>query len=392
MKIVILTIPAYGHINPQLALASKLAAKGHDVTFYVHPKFVDYVSSYGFHVKAYVNFDLTGFEAKDLIIAAGGILKAAENIYPTLSHELEQEKPDLIVRDLLAFWGYIIEQKQMVRTTVTIPILVFTPLLALRFVKTFLQIIKQGFVAYKDTFLPLQTEMNKFCHEVGIKPILLPKLPMLYGRENIVFTYPNLQPGYRFMDKQRFAFMPEIFVASKIKNDFVLESKPKIYLSLGTLYNKDQELFISILEQLDLDKYQVIVSTGNMDTKLLAKKFSKAVIRQFINQSQLLPQVDLVIFSGGMNTTRECIAHKIPMLIIPLIIDQEIQADITARKGMSVKLSRDRVLSDHNLVMHTVEDILSRREAFVAKIENFLQLNDSHGVSNLRITPDLTID
>ena len=93
-----------------------------------------------------------------------------------------------------------------------------------------------------------------------------------------------------------------------------------IYLSLGSLGSGDVELMRKLIDELAASPHQVIVSMGPQHDQLtLAGNMTGA---EFLPQTSILPQVDLVITHGGNNTVTEALYFGKPMVVLPLFWDQ----------------------------------------------------------------------
>ena len=134
---------------------------------------------------------------------------------------------------------------------------------------------------------------------------------------------------------------------------------PLIYLSLGSLGSADVELMRSLVASLAGAPYRVIVSKGpQADEFELAENMVGA---EFLPQTSVLPQVDLVITHGGNNTVTESLYFGKPMVVLPLFWDQYDNAQRLDETGFGVRLDTyrhsggeltaaiDRLLADREL-------------------------------------------
>jgi MGT family glycosyltransferase len=129
-----------------------------------------------------------------------------------------------------------------------------------------------------------------------------------------------------------------------------------LYLSLGSLGSADVELMQRLVGVLAETPHTVIVSKGPQHELFdLADNMTGA---EFLPQTSILPQVDLVIHHGGNNTTTECFHFGKPAVVLPLFWDQYDNAQRVDELGLGVRLRTysctgeqlagavDRLLSD----------------------------------------------
>jgi MGT family glycosyltransferase len=113
-----------------------------------------------------------------------------------------------------------------------------------------------------------------------------------------------------------------------------------IYLSLGSLGSGDVELMRKLIDELAASPHQVIVSMGPQHDQLtLAGNMTGA---EFLPQTSILPQVDLVITHGGNNTVTEALYFGKPMVVLPLFWDQYDNAERIDECGLGVRLDTYR--------------------------------------------------
>jgi MGT family glycosyltransferase len=93
-----------------------------------------------------------------------------------------------------------------------------------------------------------------------------------------------------------------------------------IYLSLGSLGSGDIPLMERLVEVLGATPHRYVVSKGPQhEAYELAGNMAGA---EFLPQTSLLPQVDLVITHGGNNTITEALHFGKPTIVLPLFWDQ----------------------------------------------------------------------
>jgi MGT family glycosyltransferase len=121
----------------------------------------------------------------------------------------------------------------------------------------------------------------------------------------------------------------------------VLADRPEgsalIYLSLGSLGSADVDLMKRLVEVLGRTPHRFIVSKGpQADLYELADNMVGA---EFLPQTTIIPQVDVVITHGGNNTTTESLHFGKPMILLPLFWDQYDNAQRMDELGFGVRLA-----------------------------------------------------
>ncbi len=109
-----------------------------------------------------------------------------------------------------------------------------------------------------------------------------------------------------------------------------------IYLSLGSLGSADVELMKRLISILGKTNHRFIVSKGPQHSSFeVAENMYGA---EFLPQTKIIPQVDLVITHGGNNTVTEAIHFGKPMIVLPLFWDQYDNAQRVDETGFGVRL------------------------------------------------------
>ena len=213
--------------------------------------------------------------------------------------------------------------------------------------------------AYRDAHADLHADFSAFCEDRGAPP--LPELEFMFESPwlNMVVypdevdyararplggTWHNLQTSVRATD-----------------GPYGVEegSGPLLYLSLGSLGSADVDLMRTLIAELADGPCRVIVSKGPQHDQL--ELASNMVGAEFLPQTSILPQVDLVITHGGNNTVTESLFFGKPMVVLPLFWDQYDNAQRVHDTGFGVRLDTyrhtreqltgaiDRLLADDGL-------------------------------------------
>ena len=193
---------------------------------------------------------------------------------------------------------------------------------------------------YARTHAPLHADFDAFCRERGAPP--LPELEFIHESPFLnLWLYPdevdyarrdplggnwhNLQASVRTTDDAW--TLPEPLAGGE---------GPLVYLSLGSLASADLELMQGLITSLADSPYRVIVSKGPQHDQL--ELAPNMVGEEFLPQTSVLPQVDLVVTHGGNNTVTESLYFGKPMVVLPVFWDQHDNAQRIDETGYGKRL------------------------------------------------------
>jgi UDP:flavonoid glycosyltransferase YjiC (YdhE family) len=137
------------------------------------------------------------------------------------------------------------------------------------------------------------------------------------------------------------------------------EGSALIYLSLGSLGSADVALMKRLVDVLGTTPHRFIVSKGPQHNDF--ELADNMVGAEFLPQTTIINQVDLVITHGGNNTTTESLHFGKPMIVLPLFWDQYDNAQRIHELGFGISLDTysfsdnemlsalDTLLGDHDL-------------------------------------------
>jgi UDP:flavonoid glycosyltransferase YjiC (YdhE family) len=132
-----------------------------------------------------------------------------------------------------------------------------------------------------------------------------------------------------------------------------LPHRPTVYVTLGTIWNTDMDVFRLVIEALR-DRVNLIITVGRQnDPATLGPQPAGVIIRTYIPQHELLPWCDAVVAHGGSGTVLGALAHGVPLLVIPQGADQWSNAEQIVTAGAGQRLLR------HELSVVAVRDCVT---------------------------------
>jgi MGT family glycosyltransferase len=296
------------------------------------------------------------------------LIAGARYCEPQLKAIIERTRPDVIVEDnVIAFPALTTAGVPFVRIVSCNPLEVKDAGIAPVF-SGYPAGDRSGWAAfraeYDRTHRELWTEFNDFVTAAGAAS--LPDLEFIGEGDLNLYVYPELADYQRSKPLDSSWHRLESSVREtdeKFELPDMLANRPGdgalIYFSLGSLGSADVELMRRVIAALAQTRHRYIVSKGPLHSEIeLAPNMFGA---EFLPQTSIIGQVDLVITHGGNNTTTEALHFGKPMICLPLFWDQYDNAQRMHELGVGVRLAPytcsaaslraaiDRLLADTSL-------------------------------------------
>jgi zeaxanthin glucosyltransferase len=159
-----------------------------------------------------------------------------------------------------------------------------------------------------------------------------------------------------------------------------LTGQPLIYASLGSFLGFRSDIFLAIAQAcLGLDVQLVIALGDESYLKALPPLPGSPIVVAYAPQLELLKRTTMTITHAGTNTVLDCLSNGIPMVAIPITIDQPGLASRLAWAGVAevVLPKRISVSKLHNAIKRVLTDSSYRQNAL--RLQSAIQ--KSGGVS-----------
>ena len=339
MHIAFVSLGAFGHINPTLALVTELVKKGVRVTYFTTEAFRTIIEPTGAKFIAVPSWmaendkhnEDGGKKEDDGGVAAAVpflFLNEAGAYIDTVLDILKNDKPDAIVHD---FAGIAAPSR---RTTSKCPrhalhqLPLQRQLLGSRRVRE----LPAGPPSLRKAAAQLaQTYAEKYgCRLLTVKEIFDG-----HGDFNLVMMQKKLVPNYETFDDSF------VFTGVQIGKRTAFGSwkapdngKPLLYSSLGTAFNNWPEYYPILFDAVrDLD-INVFAALGSIDPASLKDIPANVEVGQMVPQLDILSQASVFITHAGMGGTGEAIYYGVPMIAIPQMEEQAITARQIEKLGL----------------------------------------------------------
>ena len=338
MKILFINLPYYGHVVPTIGLVQELIKQGCEVTYLMPFDWIDKIADSGAKFYGYQNHKQLSEQIKNAYAAAESII----------------EQFDFVIYEQFFFLGKHLAEKYQkpVARVFTAP--VTNKKLMEEFItsKGPLSIFKHKWIAKaftKDIAKNIPMKTDNWLDEIVQNP---PEL-------NLVYTLREYQPYEEEFPDEQYKFLgPSIYGRKTDGFDFVKGERPVVYISLGTVIKGVVSFFQNCVDAFRGENMDVIISVGQkFDVRKLKGVPSNVHIYKSVPQLDVLKIADVFVTHGGMNSVSEALVYSTPMVVIPFVSDQPVNARCIEKLGIGKKLEYST--ANKNTIKSTVFAVVS---------------------------------
>ena len=424
LKIYVFPLPAMGHINPLSCILREVVDSNKaTVVCFGMDVIKPIIESSGAEYRSYeIIRDEPPSNPKfgDLFNI---MLNATSANYRNLAAIIEDEKPDLIIYDEMAmflkFTFLHLAKKHRNSKTFTMP-----PAIMFRsgfgsqegvypnkiedglIEKTFADMISLIKPGIRLIFFNLRHgfgiyNLFKFMWFQDEKLNLVCVFPELHPRAHL-FTKVNKFVGiclkeevrtFKTLDEKLQSFIDAFEPVNPLQTGIASRESHLIFTSLGTVFNKQEGAFVTIIEGLksleDQHKYKMIIACGKiilakLETRIEKKQLfipENMILTSFAPQIDILKRASLFITHCGMNSTSEAIHYGVPIVCLPVSADQpRVAYRVADELGLGVRLNLKKLTQAS--VKDAVKEIMTD-SGYQERMLRFSELSRSYnGVTN----------
>lgn len=375
MRFLFVVPPLAGHVNPTLAVAAELAARGHEAAWTGPPQVLarllpaqarlfpsgEAEAGPGVASGAYEALhgrwrDLRGVAALRFLWSQA-LVPLARAMVPGVERAVASWRPDVVVADQQALAGALAARRLGVpwATSATT---------SAEFTRPFEGFPKVGqWVAEQVSgLLAGYGSAADGAGDGGWDPRFSDRLVLVFSTPELVGTGAELPAHHAYVGP---AFGSRPAAARDFPWRRLDPDRRRVLVSLGTLNREAGARFygcvLEAAEQLR-DRAQFVLAAP---AALTGPVPEHVLLRDSVPQLDLLPHLDAVVGHGGHNTVCEALAHGLPLVVAPIRDDQPIVAQqvAAAGAGVRVRFGRARAEDLYAAVDAVLEDPAYRRAA-----------------------------
>ena len=345
MHLAIVSLGAFGHINPTLSLTTELVNAGHRVTYFTTEDFRKVIEPTGAKfvpMKSWMAENDKHNESKEekndgqednvAAVVPFLFLNEAGAFIEDILRVLREDRPDAILHDFAGIAG------TMAADILGIPnVMLYTSYpsngsysVAASF---------EGIPADHPLRIAADQIADGYVEKYGCRKMTVKEIFDGQGDLNLVMMQKRLVPNYETFDNSFVFTGVQIGKRSTFGTWQAPDNgKPLLYSSLGTAFNNWPEYYPILFDAVrDLD-INVFAALGAIDPDSLTDVPANVELGKMVPQLDILSQASVFITHAGMGGTGESIYYGVPMIAIPQMDEQAITARQIERNGLGFAL------------------------------------------------------
>ncbi|MFD9692406.1 macrolide family glycosyltransferase [Kitasatospora sp. NPDC001309] len=340
--ILMVSVPAHGHVNPGLAVIAELVARGHRVSYVNDPSFREVVESTGAAFVPYPSAlpladDPAGWPA-DPVAIQDVFLDDALSMWSVLLEEFEGDRPDLVLYDIAGFAGRALGERLGVPVVQLSSSFVGWDGVEEDLAEVF-EAIRNGpggsehyrrFGAWLAGAGAVEHDVEAFKNRPERCVALVPRA---------------LQPHADRVDGRRFDFVGPCFGDRSHQGRWErpADAEKVLLVSLGSAFTDRPAFYRACVEAFgDLPGWHVVLQVGkHTDLAELGDVPDTVEVHRWVPQLSVLAQADAFVTHAGMGGSSEGLFHAVPMIAVPQAVDQFANADALVGLGVARRLDTE---------------------------------------------------
>lgn len=366
-----LSLPSAGAVNTLNPMLENLLDSGYEILYYNAESYRTSIPNKNIQFRPYPSYT-GGYKVEDInqnmsLFKFGEVLiETADGVLDFLIEEVEKEKPDFILHTHLVLWGRLLARKFQLPS-----ITLFTTfVLDSSFMKTPLSPQNQGTILQPKYLLDAKRFYQKaqsLSDKLGIKEkIEIWDVYVNGGDLNLSFILKTFQPRSEELSKT----CHHLGFPLEVPQDALRHEH--IYVSLGTIFNRNTAFFRLCIEVLSKFQLNSIISAGKSANAMKSQNFSKKiVVREQVDQVEVLKKAAVFLSHGGMASVHEAVYTHTPMIVIPKIPEQILTAQRIQELGLGIHLPEDELTEES--LCNAIHEILRNHAYYVKNLKNILE-------------------
>lgn len=337
--IAFLNIPGHGHVNPTLPVVAELVARGHRVSYAIPSGFADIVKQAGatpiVHPTTLPTDDAEWPE--EMVPALNLFFTETRQVLPVLEAAFADDRPDVVVYDVGAWTARLLAARWGV------PAIQFSP----------------TFVAYEGwedqlaamVDMPDVAEfyagMDRWLAAQGVD---LPAAAYVGDPDRAVVSIArSFQPNADSVPAKYTFVGPCLADRSAFQGTWEApaDDRPVLLVSFGSAYTNEPGIYREVFRAFGGTEWHVVVNIGkHVDPADLGEAPANVELHRWVPQLEILSRATVFVTHCGMGGTMEGLYHGVPMVGLPVLGEQLMNAQRLVELGVGRYLPREEATAE----------------------------------------------
>ena len=350
-----INIPAAGHINPTAPLVEELLRRGHRISYACKREAVAPIEEAGARIVD-LPFEMPpvpaaakGFTAESMGTMFRFLLDNTRRCLPLLIEHFQQDRPDVVCFDMMTFMGRMLADKLGVPQVALHPSFSSNEKFSLREKMLPADIDMSPFADFGRQVQELATEHGLelapgFMGDEGVAELNLSFVPRTFQLEADTFD-------------DRFHFLGPM-LGQRAEQEWQPRDpdSPLLFISLGTAFNQRPEFYRMCFEAFGDSPWHVAMSIGgNVEPAEIGPVPDNFDVRESFPQLAVLRKATAFLSHTGMNSTMESLYYGVPLVAVPQMPEQGLNADRVQELGLGRRLETEEVTTEQ--LRTTVDEV-----------------------------------
>lgn len=331
--IAVFNVPMHGHVNPTLGVVEELVRRGHRVSYAVTEDFMHQVKAAGAEPVLYPDSGDGSEAPEEMGEGFARVVQLALASLPTLTRAFDRDRPDLVLCDVYGFAGLLLGSRWQTPTVVASPThLAYDGIVPEFFEVPGLAQIK-GFAELAAAFAEHGVDSARILdlvhpeHAVAFFPRAFQRRADTVMARHVAYAGPAL--GDRSYQGSWRPPRPDV---------------PVLLVGLGSQFNRRPEFYRSCVEAFAQLPWHVVMSVGTaVRPEELGTLPGNVEVHPHVPQLAVLAHADAFVTHGGMGGTMEALYYGVPLVAVPQMAEQRVNAAQIERLRLGVHLPRETV-------------------------------------------------
>lgn len=345
------TAPAAGHVNPALPLVAELTRRGHGVAFATGPAHLAAAAAAGARtIELPWTLDPTGlsrdtFSTTSFIGLLDNLLTTAAPMMDSLVDTAREHGTDAVVFD-----ATVVPVAAALAQRLGVPAISLIPSMAVNEHLPLAELLPPDFRPDNEALVGYATRLHQFGAEQGLSeplyPMTIPPVPLtlVFVPAAFQIAADTFDGSYRFVGPTP---APDLGEWTPSADD-----RPLLLVSLGSAFTDRPDVFRACAAAFGDTEWRVLMSIGRTSRAEIGAIAANIELAEYLPQQAILRHSTAFISHAGMNSIMEALTFGVPLVTLPQVPEQELNARRVAELGLGAVLDSDDLTPD--LIAKTV--------------------------------------